>query len=193
MTQKTHKCKICKGEYVKRTPMQSVCGLECAIQRDRKNKRSRAAEAEKANRARLRARREALKTKSQWTKEAQAAFNRFVRVRDAYKPCISSGRMYDSTIFGGKVDAGHYRSVGAASHLRFNLFNCHAQSKKDNRDLSGNAVEYRINLVKRIGEHRVLRLECDNEPRKFDIDYLKRIKSIFTRRARLYERIRGQV
>ncbi|MBN0856195.1 recombination protein NinG, partial [Pseudomonas aeruginosa] len=50
--------------------------------------------------------------------------------------------------------------------------------------MSGNAVEYRIHLIERIGLDRVERLEADNELRRFDIPYLQRIKSIFTRRAR---------
>ncbi len=39
---------------------------------------------------------------------------------------------------------------------------------------------------------RVERLEADNEPRRFDIPYLQRIKSIFTRRARALEKRRAR-
>lgn len=131
---------------------------------------------------------ESIKTYSEWNKEAQAAFNSYIRVRDKYKRCISSGKPLQDESIGGGFDAGHYRSRGAASHLRFNVFNCHGQSKRDNRYLSGNVVEYRKGLIERIGLERVERLEADNEPRKFDVTYLKRIKSIFTRKAKLYEK-----
>ena len=140
----------------------------------------------------VRERKEKLKTRRDYMKEAQVAFNRFVRIRDSHKPCISSGRPLEQNSIGGGYDAGHYRSTGAASHLRFNLFNCHAQSKHDNRYLSGNVAEYRIGLIKRIGLERVERLESDNTPRSFTVEYLKRVKSIFNKRANLYERLRNK-
>jgi len=92
---------------------------------------------------------------------------------------------------GSRVDAGHYRSRGAAPHLRFNVFNCHAQSVKDNRHLSGNIVEYRMRLIERIGLERVERLEQDHSYRKYTAEYLKRVKIIFSKRARFYEKHRN--
>lgn len=56
---------------------------------------------------------------------------------------------------------------------------------------SGNVVEYRIALVRKIGQDRVENLENSNQPRTFDIDYAKRVKRIFSRRARHYKKIRG--
>ncbi|EDN0929345.1 hypothetical protein CW085_23575, partial [Salmonella enterica subsp. enterica serovar Senftenberg] len=93
---------------------------------------------------------------------------------------------------GSAIDASHYRSRGAASHLKFNVFNVHSACTRCNRQLSGNAVEYRIRLIRRIGLERVERLESDNAPRRFDIPYLKRIKSIFTRKARALEKRRAR-
>ncbi|BET95939.1 hypothetical protein TCT1_08600 [Xenorhabdus sp. TCT-1] len=136
------------------------------------------------------ARREKLKSKSDWTKEAQAAVNKYIFWRDYGQPCIACGRALNYGVRGGAVDASHYRSRGSASHLSFNLFNIHAGCVQCNRDLSGNLIPYRINLIEKIGEERVTRLEHDNQPRKFDIDYLKRVKKIFTRRARYYEKRR---
>lgn len=43
-----------------------------------------------------------------------------------------------------------------------------------------------------VGLERVERLESDNAPRRFDIPYLKRIKSIFTRKARALEKRRAR-
>ena len=82
------------------------------------------------------------------------------------------------------MDAGHYRSVGAASHLRFNEDNCHAQSKHGNQYKSGNAVDYRINLINRIGLDRVEALECDNKPRKWTREELIEIKARYRAKAR---------
>ncbi|EBG0692417.1 hypothetical protein DNW06_18660 [Salmonella enterica subsp. enterica] len=152
-------------------------------------------QADKAERQRRQAKRESFKTKAQWDKEAQAAFNRYIRIRDEGKPCIScdAPRVGKSNFLtGSAIDASHYRSRGAASHLKFNVFNVHSACTRCNRQLSGNAVEYRIRLIRRIGLERVERLESDNAPRRFDIPYLKRIKSIFTRKARALEKRRAR-
>lgn len=150
-------------------------------------------QAEKEGRQRRQAKRESFKTKAQWDKEAQSAFNRYIRIRDEGKPCISCDAPLvgkSNFLTGSAIDASHYRSRGAASHLKFNVFNVHSACTRCNRQLSGNAVEYRIRLIKRIGIEMVERLESDNEPRRFDIPYLQRIKSIFTRKARALEKRR---
>ena len=136
--------------------------------------------------------REKHKTKSDYMKEAQAAFNKYIRTRDAGKPCISCGTMPES-FYGGGTDAGHYRSRGSAPHLKFHTSNCHAQCKRCNRYLSGSITEYRKGLVERIGLDKVEALEQDQEVRRFDTEYLKRIKDIFSRRARLYERLNNKM
>lgn len=191
-------CPICSTEYIPRSSLQKVChNYKCAIafnkQRDAEIAAREQRKREREQSADLKQRREALKTRAEWEREAQAAFNRYIRMRDMYRECISHpGKLISNSnyITGSAVDASHYRSRGAASHLRFNVFNVHAACTRCNRQLSGNAVEYRIRLIERIGLERVERLESDNEPRKFDIDYLKRVKSIFTRRARHYEKLR---
>lgn len=125
-----------------------------------------------------------LKRRADYLKEAQREFNTFIRLRDrlAGYPCISSGRPLDWS--GNAVDAGHYRSTGAAPHLRFNEDNCHAQSKHDNLWLAGNAVDYRIQLIKRIGLERVEALEADDTPRKWTIEELQAIKSTYAAKVR---------
>jgi len=89
----------------------------------------------------------------------------------------------------GQRHAGHYRTTAAAKQLRYNTYNIHGQCVKCNRDLSGNIVEYRIELKRRIGEDRILDLEHNNERADFDPQYLKRLKRIFNRRAALYRRL----
>lgn len=138
-----------------------------------------------------RAARQALKTRGDILKEAQAAFNLFIRERDRAEghPCISSGRPLNWS--GNAVDAGHYRSTGAAPHLRFDEMNCHAQSKHDNRYLSGNAVDYRINLIKRIGLEEVERIEADNTPRHRSKQDLTEIRDKYKAKARALKKARG--
>lgn len=140
-----------------------------------------------------RRKREALKTRGELTTAAQRAFNAFIRARDYGRECISSGKPlpWSDNRYGGKIDAGHYRSVGAAPHLRFNAWNCHAQSAQDNRDKSGNAVDYRLRLIRRIGLERVEALEQDQSTKQYSKDDLRRIARIFNRRTRHYRKLRG--
>lgn len=200
------KCKVCGEYFVPKfhdIRIRWCCpehGAILAMEEREKEKVKAAAkrikeqkEVEKAGRKRRKAKRESLKSKSQWDKEAQSAFNRYIRIRDEGKPCVSCGNPLigkSNYLTGSAIDASHYRSRGAASHLKFNTFNVHSACTRCNRQLSGNAVEYRIRLIDRIGLERVERLESNNEPRRFDIPYLKRIKSIFTRKARSLEKRR---
>ncbi|MNJ66726.1 Bacteriophage Lambda NinG protein [compost metagenome] len=112
-------------------------------------------------------------------REAQVLFNEFIRLRDAGQPCISCDSLPSDhdLITGSRWDAGHYRSVGACPELRFEPLNVHRQCVKCNRNLSGNAVEYRIRLVQRIGADRVAFLEGPHQPRKYTIEDLKAIKA----------------
>ncbi|HHC1854798.1 TPA: recombination protein NinG [Klebsiella pneumoniae] len=191
------KCAHCREWFHPAREGQVVCSFECAsaIGKKQTAKAREAAKARAVKRQRRRAKRESFKTKAQWDKEAQSAFNRYIRIRDEGKPCVSCGSPLigkSNYLTGSAIDASHYRSRGAASHLKFNVFNVHSACTRCNRQLSGNAVEYRIHLIERIGLDRVERLEADNEPRRFDIPYLQRIKSIFTRRARALEKRRAR-
>lgn len=189
-------CGGCKQRYMpgpEDPPFKNWCDYECGVKiaRERQTKalRKRRQEEDRA----WKERKATVKSRSQWMKEAQAAFNSYIRARDIGKPCISSGRMMNDSdlLTGSRMDAGHYRSTGAAPHLRFNTWNCHGQSVHDNRDKSGNVVEYRIRLIDRIGLTRVEALERDNTVRQFDIEYLKRVKKIFTKRAKHIKKLRG--
>jgi hypothetical protein len=126
-----------------------------------------------------RARKESVKRRGDHLAAAQTEFNAYIRLRDqlAGHACISSGKPLDWS--GNNVDAGHYRSRGSAPHLRFNEDNVHAQSKQENRYASGNAVDYRVGLIARIGLARVEALEADQTPRKWSIEELQEIKSVY--------------
>ncbi|MDM0041863.1 recombination protein NinG [Variovorax sp. J22R193] len=169
-------CAHCQTMFMPARSMQAVCSPVCARRKGEADK--------KAEKAKDKAKREDQKTIHTLIAEAQVEFNKFIRLRDqiAGHPCISSGRPLDWS--GNNVDAGHYRSTGAASHLRFDERNCHAQSKHDNQWKAGNVVDYRINLIKRIGLEAVEALEADNEPVKWDRDALRQIKTIYRAKAR---------
>ena len=177
------KCKCCGASFVP-FGIQAWCGPECGYKLSQVAVAKKKAKAQRQERAQDKVKREGMKTYPQLIRETQAAFNLVVRLRDqlAGYPCISSGRPLDWN--GNAVDAGHYRSTGSAPHLRFNFDNCHAQSKHDNQYKAGNAVDYRIGLIARIGLARVEALESDNTPRKWTHDKLRAIKSEFQAMAR---------
>ena len=180
-TAKPSKCKYCKQR------MEAIghkIHPECVDAWWENQKAKIQAKKEREQKRRDRARRVDLETIPQLIKAAQKEFNAFIRERDrlAGHPCISSGRPLDWS--GNSVDAGHYRSTGAASHLRFDERNVHAQSKHDNQYKAGNVVEYRLNLIKRIGLEAVEALEADNDPVKWDRDTLRQIKTIYRAKTR---------
>lgn len=180
------KCAACKTVFEPARSLQKVCSPKCAADFAAKQKAQKAARANREERVSLRERKAKLKTRREWIAEAQAAFNAYVRERDFGLPCISCG-LPPKQVFGGAVDCGHFRSVGSAQQHRFNLKNCAAQCVKCNRFLGSNSVEMRKGMVARFGLEAVEVLEADQEVRRFDIDYLSRIKRIFrkmTRRAK---------
>ena len=185
---KPKKCKApgCGQRFKPMLSTQKVCSPACALAmaKDPKLQKVAAKAITKQKRQDLQERREKLKTKGEHLREAQAAFNAYIRERDrlAGYACISSGRPLDWN--GNAVDAGHYRSTGAAPHLRFDENNCHAQSKHDNRYLSGNVAEYRLGLIQRIGLAAVEALEADQAPRRYTIEDLQAIKALYRQKLR---------
>ena len=195
MANSKRKCKLC-GEFELatdgiKTPKGWFCKIDHALEFltvKRKSERAKALlKTKREDKLKLNRRKEKLKGLSDWNKEAQASINRYIRARDHGKACISCGEISEQKR-GGTMEAGHYRSRGSASHLRFNLLNIHLQCSRCNRYLSGNVVEYRKELINRVGVSRVELLENDNTPRKFSVEYLKRVKTIFSKRARFYEK-----
>lgn len=188
---RTRRCSLCRKKVEAESAVIGSLKAFCSMEHLIEFSRSDAAQQirRKAHKKEAREAKATLKTRSDRVKEAQAAFNRYIRARDRGKPCICCGRSQGDIKHGGAVDAGHYRSRGSAPGLKFNLFNCHSQLAYCNRYLSGNAVGYRAGLIERIGLERVERLERDNSPRRFDAEYLDRVKRVFTKRAKLYERI----
>jgi hypothetical protein len=187
------RCPECRVMFVPSRSSQAVCGeIECAIAHGKSEKgRAIAGKAlAEVGRREIKVRKEKLKTRADHLREAQAALNEYVRLRDAHLPCISC----DSTpndndlMTGSRWDAGHYRSVGACPELRFEPLNIHRQCVKCNRNLSGNAVEYRIRLVLRIGPEKVAWLEGLHPACKYTVDEIKAIKAEYRAKTRELKR-----
>ena len=153
-----------------------VCSTMCAIS---------LAESKRVKEFRKEARllKEKIKTKAQWAKETQAAFNKFIRLRDAQEPCISCGRHHQ-----GQYHAGHYKSVGATPELRFDENNCHKQCAPCNNHLSGNIANYRPRMLEKIGQEEMDRIEGVQKLNKYSIDDLKEIKKTYNAKARELEK-----
>jgi hypothetical protein len=159
------KCRVCPKTFIPRQPMQVVCGLACARRMPILARKEAKAE-KQATRARI----DELRPLGYWLKQAQAAFNAWIRERDAHRPCVSCGTTKAAW------DAGHYLSTGARPELRFDPANVHKQCVQCNQHKSGNAVLFRLELLRRIGPAEVDRLEGPHEPKRYRVDDLKAIR-----------------
>ena len=174
---KQKKCKSCGQKFQLFNSLQKVCSPTCAID---------LVEKEKKREFKLETRRlkEKVKTRSEWAREAQAAINRWVRLRDHGKPCISCGRHHK-----GQYHAGHYKTVGANPEMRFLPVNLRKQCAPCNSHLSGNLINYRKRLVELEGEELVDFLEGPQPMRKYTIEELKEIKQGFNQWANELEKL----
>jgi len=173
-------CKTCRTEFIPRSMTHVCCSIRCSVDLARVKR-------EQKERKELAAAKLKLKTRRDFLADAQREFNRYIRVRDAGKPCICCGKPLAAGSVGGAYDCGHYRSVGSAPHLRFHPDNAHAQNKQCNRWGAGRAVDYRLGLIARIGLEAVEVLEADQSPRHYSIDDLKQIKAEYARKRREME------
>ncbi|WP_162094821.1 recombination protein NinG [Pseudomonas chlororaphis] len=171
---KPKKCRVatCRASFVPSRLGQAVCSPACAIiDAPRNQEKARKSLAQVARRE-IKVRKERIKTRSDHFRETQAVFNEWVRLRDAALPCVSCGRHHE-----GQYHAGHYRTVGANPELRFEPLNVHKQCAPCNNHKSGDIVNYRIELVKRIGQDQVEWLEGPHSARKYTADELKALKA----------------
>lgn len=180
------KCRHCKEPFVKRNMGHVACSPECAIAlAEAKRSRDEADDA-KRERKELRARREAMKSLADHLADTQRIFNAYIRERDKDLPCICCGRTVTSVTGLGAHgwDAGHYRSVGSAPHLRFDERNVHKQLVHCNRYGAGRAVDYRIGLIARIGLATVEALEAEQAIRKWTVQELKGLQVTYRQKLK---------
>jgi len=184
---KLKKCRNCKENFKQFQSMQAVCSPKCARE-DAEKRRER-----KENKELITFRQDR-KSLSKWISEAQSEINAYVRIRDHNDGCISCRRKPDSIhLRGSEYHAGHFRGRGAAPHLRFYLPNIHKQCAYCNNALSGNVLQYRINLIKKIGLEKVEWIENHNDYNKFDREYCERIKKIFAQKTRIKKKRLGLI
>lgn len=124
--------------------LQQVCSPKCAIELSNQVK----AKSDKKERLKVKKElKEKVKSTADYRKDFQVIINKIIRTIDEGHCCISSGRKYKSN-----DQAGHYYSVGAYPHLRFNLHNIYSQSVADNLYKSGNPIGFTQGLIRDFGE-----------------------------------------
>lgn len=179
---KQKKCKGCGNKFTPYNSLQKACSPRCALDIVE-------AEKQKAFKRETRERKEKLKTRSDWMREAQIATNRYIRARDRvyakregrYPECCSCGTTNQDIQYA----AGHFKTVGAYPELRFNEFNIHIQcNKRCNKELSGNihgtkdTRGYHKFIVEKYGEMFID--EITNRPiPHYTIAELKEIKKLY--------------
>jgi len=111
-----------------------------------------------------------LMTVQDYIKIAQQVFNKYIRLRDKGNKCISCGKTPL------KENAGHFFNANNHWNVRFDEDNVHLQCEHCNTFLSGNLINYRTNLIAKIGIERYNELEAkSNVTRKFTVEELKEI------------------
>lgn len=176
------KAKLEAGQRIHPECIEGYAEAQAAKAERKKAKEARAAA--KVERAETRQRKEALKSRAKWIAECQAIVNKYVRLRDKDLPCCSCDR---PASWDGQWHASHYRSVGAASAVRFNLWNIHKGCSICNNHLSGNIANYRPRIIERIGVERFEWLEEQNQLTRYPVEYLQRFKEVMGKRLKRLE------
>ena len=165
---KTRKCRLCHVDFIQYNSLVPVC-IDCAPKyalSKLEKKRKADNKAFKDNSLNS--------DRSHLTKKAQESCNRYIRERDKDKPCVSCGTTNEI-----QYHAGHFMSVGARHDLRFNEYNIHKQCVRCNNYLSGNAAEYRKELINRIGLRHVEWLEWQGKAQKLSCADLIEIREYY--------------
>ena len=158
------RCKHCRDKFEQYEFNNKFCKKEdCQVAKGLYNLDKIKKQKQKEWKKRKAETKEKLKTKKDYEKELQVVFNKYIRLRDQNKTCISCG-----TPLKGKFDAGHFYPVGSYKNLRFNEDNVHAQCVHCNQHKHGALNEYSLRLPERIGQERFNKL---NEDRLIELHY----------------------
>jgi hypothetical protein len=174
---KTRKCKYCKAQFQPYTTLQKNCfEPDCVTAWVQETKEK----TWKKKKAKLKL---DLMTIQDYIKIAQQVFNKYIRLRDKGQNCISCGKKPL------KENAGHFYNANNHWSVRFNELNVHLQCEHCNTYLSGNLINYRENLLKKIGieDFELLSSEA-NKTRKFTVNELKDIIATYKQKIKEIEK-----
>lgn len=179
-------CKACKTRFEGKGFVvwcSPECGSVIARQGLDKKKAKEAKDERKQHRKKL----ADSKPKKYWLKKAEEAVNRYVRLRDSHLGCCSCDL---PSTWEGQWHASHFRSVGAASAVRYNLWNIHKGCSVCNNHRSGNIIEYRPRLIAKIGAEKVDWLMAQNQRADYSVEYLQRLQKVMLKKSnRLQKRL----
>ncbi len=145
---KQSKCKHCKQPFIKQGLSHVACSYDCVISLLKK-------ETTKKEKAKTKEQKEKLKTYTQKVNDVKKVFQTWIRERDKDLPCISCGATFSIPYW----TAGHYKDANSYRGVIFNEDNVWKCCVKCNYFKSGNLIEYRQRLIKKIGIKRVKALE----------------------------------
>lgn len=187
---KGRNCRICKKRFrpltlyewwcceEHRDELASKLAAEARQKRIQQQEKNRKKEAQQERQS-LKVRKLALQPLSYFHKQAQSAFNEYIRARDEDEPCISCQRFHE-----GKYDAGHYRTRGASPETRYDETNCHKQCVPCNQHLSGNIENYTPNLIEKIGRDAFDRLMGPHAVKKWTREELQELAKRYRQKTK---------
>jgi hypothetical protein len=122
---------------------------------------------------------EDIMTVQDYMKIAQQTFNKYIRLRDQGKNCISCGKKPK------KENAGHFYSAGGHTAVMFDERNVFLQCEHCNTFLSGNLLKYRENLLIKLGFEEFERLSVDAmKTRKYTREELKELIELYKQKIK---------
>lgn len=193
------RCKYCSELYKPARTMQPgrVCNsIECQAKHAEEVLADRRKKTAKAERVAQVADRKVVKEKlakltpGYLEGKAQEAINAYVRVRDHEEGCISCDKPAN---WGGQWQAGHLKTRGANSFLRYSLWNLNKQCSPCNLHASGNVAEHERGIVLRYGVERLEYLHSAPKSRRYDDEYLIRLAKAFRKKTRILKKRKGIV
>ena len=183
---KSKKCRVCREVFTPYSSLSVTCSIECAIEhtKDKAEKKLKRdiKLAKQVVRFDLKRRKEKLKTRSDYEKEAQKACNSYIR--EIYKdyPCYTCGTTNPNI----QYCAGHFQSVGSSPEIRYHPMNIRKQCNFHcNSQKSGNIPEYRPRLIKEIGLKNVEWLESGHKSQNRTIEDLIEIKIFYREQLKI--------
>lgn len=195
MTFRRTRCPHCKGKLEPGQRIHQECIAPWAEAQAAKKEREEAKKARmaaKVDRAETRRRLREMRPLRDFIKEAQQAFNEWVRCRDEGLPCISCGQLNPVALGpGGVWDAGHFLSRGAHPEKRFLEDNCHRQCKVCNAGSAKNPAkaltvqkQYEEGLMSRIGPERLEAVKAPMPVHKWTREELIAIKEKYRNKTK---------
>jgi hypothetical protein len=170
------RCKNCKTKFEPKTFLQKYCTNDECIRVFVEEAKSKAWKKTKKNMQ------ENLETIQDLVKDTQIVFNKYIRLRDKDELCISCKQKPK------KSNAGHFYNANNHWNVRFNENNVHLQCEHCNTFLSGNLINYRLNLINKIGLEQLTLLEAEaKKTRKFTKEELKETINIYKKKIKQYE------